>query len=286
MRIFSRSIILAMGVFVTACGGQATTPTPPATVAVLPTATVVVVVGTATAAAMTATVPSVVPTAAATAFPVATATVVNATATVSATATAATAIPAPTATAVIAPTAAMAASTTTYVIAPMQSRARYTVNEQFANMPLPNDAVGETNGVTGQLVLGANGLPVLGGTITVDMSTLTSDRPPRDIYLRQNSLESGKFPTATFVVTSAEGMNAPLTATPTVFKLTGTMTLHGVTRPLTWETTASMDGDAISGTATTSFKMADFGITPPKLAVLTTSDMVRLDMKLVLTKKA
>ncbi len=270
MRASSRFIIFAACVFLSACGGQESAPTSPA-----------LVVRTATA-----TSSSVVATATTTTSPVVPATAPAPTIGATATVPAATATPTPTATIVPTPTTAMAVSTTTYGIVPMQSRARYTVNEQFTNLPTPNDAVGETGGVAGQIVLDAQGLPAPGSTITVDMRTLTSDRPPRDIYLRQNSLESDKFPTATFVVTSAEGMNAPLTATPTAFRLVGTMTLHGVTRPLTWETTAATDGDAISATATTRFKMEDFGITPPKIAVLTTSDMVKLDMKLVLTRKA
>lgn len=271
MRTSSRFIILVVCVFLSACGGQAPTPAPPALVVRTATA----VMGSSVVATATATTPSVT----------ATAMAPTPTNSVTAPASAATATPVPTATTVPTPTAAVAVSTT-YVIAPMQSRARYTVNEQFTNLPTPNDAVGETSGVTGQLVLDAQGLPAPGSTITVDLRTLTSDRPPRDSYLRQNSLESDTFPTATFVVTSAEGMNAPLTATPTAFRLVGTMTLHGVTRPLTWETTAAADGDAISAIATTRFKMGDFSITPPKIAVLTTSDMVKLDMKLVLTRKA
>ena len=167
-----------------------------------------------------------------------------------------------------------------------QSEASYTVNEKFANLPAPNDAVGKTNQITGQIALTPDGKVADGGKITVNIMSLTSDRSQRDNYIRNNSLQSGMFPEAVIVITSAEGLNAPLGGSPTLFKLIGTMTIHGVTKPITWDTTASMTGDTINGNATTTFKMGDFNIMPPMVAILSTSDMVKLDMKITAKKVA
>jgi len=167
-----------------------------------------------------------------------------------------------------------------------QSEASYTVNEKFANLPAPNDAVGKTNQITGQIALTPDGKVADGGKITVNVMSLTSDRSQRDNYIRKNSLESGMFPDAVLMITSAEGLNAPLGGSPTRFKLIGTMTIHGVTKPITWDTTASMTGDTINGNASTTFKMGDFNIMPPMVAILSTSDTVKLDMKITAKKAA
>jgi len=179
-----------------------------------------------------------------------------------------------------------AAGATMFNIVSDQSEASYTVNEKFANLPAPNDAVGKTNQITGQIALTPDGKVADGGKITVNIMSLTSDRSQRDNYIRMNSLQSSMFPEAVIVITSAEGLNAPLGGSPTQFKLIGTMTIHGVTKSITWDTTASMTGDTINGNATTTFKMGDFNIMPPMVAILSTSDMVKLDMKITAKKAA
>lgn len=180
---------------------------------------------------------------------------------------------------------ATAAGAVRYAIG-MGSEGAYTVNEKFANLPAPNDAVGKTDQVTGQIVLGPNGQVVEGGRIVVNVQSLKSDQDRRDNYIRNTSLESSKFPEATFVIRSAEGLMGPLGASPTDFRITGDLTLHGVTRPVTWNATASQSGDTINGTATLTVKMQDFMITPPMIAILTTSDMAKLDLKIVARRMA
>ena len=167
-----------------------------------------------------------------------------------------------------------------------QSEASYTVNEKFANLPAPSDALGKTNQIMGQIALTPDGKVADGSKITVNVMSLTSDRSQRDNYIRNNSLQSNMYPEAVIMITSAEGLNAPLGGSPTQSKLIGMMTIHGVTKPITWDTTASMTGDTLNGTATTTFKMGDFNITPPMLAILSTSDTVKLDMKITAKKAA
>lgn len=180
---------------------------------------------------------------------------------------------------------ATTAGATRYAIT-MGSEATYTVNEKFAMLPAPNDAVGKTDQVTGQIVLGPNGQVVEGGRVVVNVQSLTSDRMQRDNYIRMTSLESAKFPEATFVIRSAEGLTGPLGTAPTTFRLTGDLTLHGVTKPVTWNVTAAQSGDTINGTASLTVKMQDFGMTPPMVAILTTSDMAKLDLKIVARRMA
>ena len=69
------------------------------------------------------------------------------------------------------------------------------------------------------------------GTITVDTTSITSDKPMRDNRLRREGLETDTFPTATFKVTSpVEIPAAAISGTATDLTLTGDLTLHGVTK--------------------------------------------------------
>lgn len=289
--------LLSLAIFLTACGGPAATPTVPATSAAITPTTV----PTATTATMATAVPptptlsnatTATPTTAPTAprattvppTPVPSASAVS-TAPPAATTVAASPAAAGTITGSAASTMTSGASATSlFAIVPNQSQAQYTVNEKFANLPFPSDAVGTTKQVQGQIVLGPDGKVADGGKIVVNIQSLTSDRIQRDSFIRMNSLDSNMYPDATFVITSAEGLNAPMSTTPIQFKLNGQMTIHGTTKPLTWDVTATMNGDTITGTATTTFKMEDFNFQPPMLAILTTSDVVKLDMNITAKK--
>ena len=47
--------------------------------------------------------------------------------------------------------------------------------------------------------------------------------------------------------------------------LMGDLTVHGVTQPTTWQATATFAEGEVTGTATTTVLMTDFGMTPPKV---------------------
>ena len=181
-------------------------------------------------------------------------------------------------------TAPAPAAALVFQIASGQSKAAFRVREQLAGRSLPNDAVGTTSNVTGQLVIQPDGTLVADASkITVDMASLATDSGMRDNFIKSNTLNTRQFPTATFVPTKAEGLPNPLPAAGTVsFKLTGLMTVHGVQKEVTWDVTATRGGTSLTGTATTAFKFGDFGMTPPKApAVLSVVDEIRLEVNLV-----
>lgn len=45
------------------------------------------------------------------------------------------------------------------------------------------------------------------------------------------------------------------------------MTIRGVTKPLTWDVTATFSDAQIAGTATTAFTFADFGLSVPRVFI-------------------
>ena len=161
------------------------------------------------------------------------------------------------------------------------SVARYRVRERLANLDAPSDAVGETLDVSGALVFDGDGsVNPAGSIIAVGLQSLRSDKDKRDGFLRQNSLESNKFPTAEFVVQQAPGLPWPLPEKGDAsFQLVGDMTVHGTTRPLTWDVTAQFDRGTVSGQARTAFTFDDFGIEKPSLFfILSVDDDIKLEL--------
>jgi polyisoprenoid-binding protein YceI len=160
------------------------------------------------------------------------------------------------------------------------SEARYRAQEVLSGRGA-NEAIGRTGDVTGLIQIDADGIILADQSrITVDLRTLQSDSGMRDNYIKRSTLQVDQFPTADFVVTGAPGLPVPLpTSGSAAFELTGDLTVHGVTRPTTWQTTATFADREITGTATTTVLMTDFGMTPPKVgSVVSIEDAVRLEL--------
>ena len=194
---------------------------------------------------------------------------------------------APAATTGPAPAAPAAASAPITFEVTQGSKAIFRVREQLAGRQLPNDAVGTTSDVTGQLALRPDGAVVQDASkITVNLRTLATDNRQRDGFIKDNTLQVNRFPNAEFVPTKAEGIPSPLPASgEATFKLTGLMTVKGVQKEVTWDVTAKRNAGQLEGKATTAVKFGDFGMTPPRVAsVLSITDEIRLELELVATQ--
>jgi polyisoprenoid-binding protein YceI len=173
-----------------------------------------------------------------------------------------------------------------YAIVSDKSEVRYKAEEELAGKGA-NTAIGKTNAFIGSINVDANGAPLACSRFDADLRTLKSDESRRDNFLYNNTLETGTYPLATFIVTEVQGLNGPLTQDDTTFTLIGNLTLHGVTKLVAWTATAKLDGDTITGSATTTFEMPDFDITPPKVGpVLSLDETVTLEVDLTATKNA
>jgi polyisoprenoid-binding protein YceI len=171
-------------------------------------------------------------------------------------------------------------------VAPNGSTATFRVREQLAGISFPSDAVGCTSSVTGQLVLQPNGTFVSDASrITVDLRDLKSNSEQRDDFIKRSTMQTQLYPLASFVPTQAQGLPNPLPVTGNAtFTLTGPMTAHGATKEQVWNVTAQRAGNQLTGTATTSFKFEDFGMSPPRVPlVLSVVDEIRLEVKLAAT---
>ncbi len=175
------------------------------------------------------------------------------------------------------PAEAAAADLRTFAIVPEQSRASYIVAEEFFGGALDQlgiqpglvDTIGATQQVSGQMELDlANpASPVVSSQFEVNLESLTSDQSRRDNRIRQANLESSRYPLATFTITGLENAPASYTEGEAVsFQATGDITIREITRPATFDVTATLQGGTISGVADARLKMTDFGFEPPNFA--------------------
>jgi polyisoprenoid-binding protein YceI len=163
-----------------------------------------------------------------------------------------------------------------------QSEAQYRARETFVSQAAPSDAVGKTNAIQGELQLESDG--VLRGQITsmqIDLRTLISDQARRDSFIRQNTLKTDQFPLAEFRSSETAGVILYRPGEEAVFHIPGLMTIKGTERPIVWEARAKLDGDTITGTATARVKLTDFGLEPPRLAILSVEDEMTWQIDLV-----
>jgi polyisoprenoid-binding protein YceI len=167
------------------------------------------------------------------------------------------------------------------VLAAEGNQARFAVREQLASLTRPNDAVGTTTAVEGALVVQPDGQPLPAESrFVVDLTTLRTDSSRRDGYIQSNTLETATFPEAVFVPTATSGLPVPLpTGGAVAFQLSGDLTVHGITRPVTWDVTGEIAGSALRGTAATSITFTEFGMTLPRVGpVLSVDDLIRLQL--------
>jgi polyisoprenoid-binding protein YceI len=162
-----------------------------------------------------------------------------------------------------------------YTIIPAQSTATYTAHENLILGGVgSNSPVGKTHNVQGSLYLGTSPSPLVANvTITVDLSTLQTDSIQRDNYVRQNSLQTDQYPDAVFTSTCVTGLPATYSDGQMIaFQLTGNLAMHGKVNQETFAVQGQLHGTTLTGTATTSIFMTDFGITPPNLANVAIAD--------------
>ena len=169
-----------------------------------------------------------------------------------------------------------------FTVAPTGNEARYLVRETLVGHDLPSDAVGKAHDITGMIVVKPNGTIVSDSSrITINVQTMKSDKSARDKTLKTQSIETDKYPTIDFVPTSITGLTAKPGTTDTTFMVTGNLTVHGGTHPLTWTVVAHSAGNDVLGTAKTKFTFDQMGLTPPHKPILSialgVADTIRLE---------
>jgi dipeptidyl aminopeptidase/acylaminoacyl peptidase/polyisoprenoid-binding protein YceI len=119
----------------------------------------------------------------------------------------------------------------------------YRVRERLGSISAPNDVVGRSPAVSGSVTIA--GGAVTGAEVTVDMTRLRTDVEPRDGRMRDEGLETARFPTAGFRLRQPVPLGDVSGARVVELRLPGDLTLHGVTRAVEFPVQARWDGTTI-----------------------------------------
>lgn len=167
------------------------------------------------------------------------------------------------------------------------SVAGYRVHEKLAILPAPSDAVGRTSQITGSATVVNSGSThtITAASFTVQVSTLTSDRPMRDQRVHTLGLQTDAYPTASFQLAQPISLPASATAGQVVkVTATGPLTMHGVTRTESIPLSLRLSGSTFEVVGSISFPWSEFGMSAPDFGDFVTVDntaTMELDLKLV-----
>jgi polyisoprenoid-binding protein YceI len=147
-------------------------------------------------------------------------------------------------------------------------------------------AVGRTSKIWGSLTIG--GTSVTRGTFTVDMASVVSDQSERNAQFDGRIMDVSQYPTATLVLTSPIPLGAiPAVGTTNRYEAHGTLTMHGVSKPVSFTVTAERVGTAIDVLADVPITFSEWNIANPSVGgFVTTADSGTLEALLDLTKGA
>jgi polyisoprenoid-binding protein YceI len=146
-----------------------------------------------------------------------------------------------------------------------------------------NDAVGRTSSINGSMTI--NGASVSTVELNVDMKSVKSDNGQRDGQFQGRIMNTAAFPTATFKLTQPLTLSAVPTDNAIVdAKATGTLTMHGVTKPVTFDLKAQRDGADIKVNGSIPIVFADYNIANPSAGPATTEDHGVIEFLVVFAK--
>ena len=163
----------------------------------------------------------------------------------------------------------------------------YRVNEVLLGQS--TTAVGRTTSVTGHLTIA--GSTATAAAFSVPMDTVHSDKSERDGQFDGRIMDVSQYPTGTLTLTSPIDL-APLPATGVIKSYTaaGKLTLHGVTRTVTFTLTAERStakdgGTQIEVAGDIPVLFSDYNIQNPSVGgFVTTQDHGLLEFLLVFSK--
>ncbi len=176
----------------------------------------------------------------------------------------------------------------TFLIVPGDSTVTYEVGEVFLNQDNAfNLAVGVTSDVNGEILVDRNNPQNSAiGLVRVDVSKFESDSQRRDNAIRERFLESSLYPVVEFTSREIQSLPESYQEGQTIeFQVSGDLTVRDVTKPVIFDVSLIGEGDSITGEATTTILMSDYGFGPISIGgVLNTEDEVKVKFIFVARK--
>jgi len=159
------------------------------------------------------------------------------------------------------------------------SSAGYRVDEVLNGADVT--VAGTTDQVTGTVVV--SGGDLASAEVDVDVASVTTDSDRRDSYFRDDVMEVGEFPTASFVVDRAVDL-PELTGTPVTVPVAGTLALHGVTQDVTVDLSVVRTADGVEASGSIPVTFSDYDVTAPDLGFVSVEDAGSVELFLVLAQ--
>jgi hypothetical protein len=148
------------------------------------------------------------------------------------------------------------------------SEAGYRVREKLAFLPAESDAVGRTSQMTGHATFteSHNIVTITAASFDVNVSTLKSDRSMRDEKIHEIGLESSRYPSATFMLSSPVVLPASaVTGTVVHVHVTGVFNIHGTSKTETLPLEMSLSDSIVQAVGSLTFPWSEFNMTAPSI---------------------
>lgn len=137
---------------------------------------------------------------------------------------------------------------------------------------------GQGKGLAGELSV--NGT-LADGVISFELDSLGTGIDLRDKHLKQQYLETAKYPRAELKLASVDVAKLPAGGSfgskPLPFE--GRLTLHGVERPVSGVAQVGRSGDRVQVSASFDLRTTDFGIAIPQYMGITVGEQVKVSVK-------
>lgn len=144
------------------------------------------------------------------------------------------------------------------------------------------EAVGRTSEIDGSFTI--NGTTVSAAEFTVNMKSVSSDRSQRDGQFHGRIMNTSSFPTATFKLTSPISLSSVELDEEVKAMATGDLTMHGVTKKVTFEITAKRVTGQIRANGAIPIHFEDYDISNPSGGPATVGDDGTLEFTLVFVR--
>lgn len=149
---------------------------------------------------------------------------------------------------------------------------------------IDTEGVGRTEDVTGSVTL--IDTTMTEAEFTVDVASMKSDDGRRDGQFRGRIMETQTFPTASFTLTSPIDLGVTATEGATLdTTISGELTMHGVTNPVSFEIAAKIEGNRLGVIGTIPITFIDYDIVDPSITGITVKPEGVIEFVLVFSRQ-